>query len=160
MENATVVGNKLIFAAMGAWITAMLNGLAPLLIALAVVMVVDYITGMTAAWKEGTLSSKVGLLGIGKKALYAVGVVLGMVIDWVIISVGSQIGISMPTTTFFGLLVTLWLIFNECVSIIENLGRVGVPYPEFMIKAIAALKGKVEKSADKAITENIESEDK
>ena len=41
---------------------------------------------------------------------------------------------------YLGLLVTVWLTINEMISILENLKKLGVPLPEFLIKIIRRLK--------------------
>lgn len=57
--------------------------LVPLTI-LIVVMIIDYATGMTSAWKSGELESKTGLIGILKKVSYLVLVCVGGVVDYLI----------------------------------------------------------------------------
>ena len=54
----------------------------------------------------------------------------------------------MPVTAFFGLLVTLWYILNELLSVIENAGRMGGPVPEWLRKYIAVLKDKIDSDYD------------
>jgi phage-related holin len=44
------------------------------------------------------------------------------------------------------MLVTIWLIINEMISILENLSKIGVPIPEFLKKIIGRLKNTVEKT--------------
>ena len=61
--------------------------------------------------------------------------------------------------TFFSTLVTAWFILNECLSITENAGRMGVAVPVFLTKIIAVLKGTVEDKAD-ILKDKEESEDK
>ena len=41
---------------------------------------------------------------------------------------------------FFGLLVTIWLLLNECISILENISEIGVPLPPFLVSLIQKLK--------------------
>ena len=50
---------------------------------------------------------------------------------------------------FFGLLVTIWLIINELISILENLGKIGVPIPPFLKKVINRLKISTEDKGEK-----------
>ena len=59
------------------------NAIAVPLIVLLVMMIIDYISGMSAAWREGTLNSKKGVDGIIKKVGYMalVAVAMGVVID-------------------------------------------------------------------------------
>ena len=39
-----------------------------------------------------------------------------------------------------GLLVVIWLIINELISILENLATIGVPLPTFLFKLVGRLK--------------------
>ena len=48
--------------------------------------------------------------------------------------------------TAFGLLVVIWFIINEAISICENAGRMGAPVPEWLTKYIASLKDNVDKT--------------
>lgn len=110
------------------------------LIVLCVVMVIDYITGMISAWKNTELSSKKGLFGIVKKVCYVSLVCVGMGVDWLIYSGMKQIGVDVNYTIFFGVLVTVWLVINELISILENLKNIGVPLPDFLLKVVKRLK--------------------
>ena len=47
-------------------------------------------------------------------------------------------------TMLFGLIVTVWLIINELISILENLARIDVPIPAFLTKIIEKLKTTIE----------------
>jgi phage-related holin len=76
-------------------------------------------------------------------------VAVAMVVDWTIINVASSLNFNIPTTTFFGLLVTIWLIINELISILENLTRLDVPMPSFLINVVSNFKVVVEKNGDK-----------
>ena len=46
---------------------------------------------------------------------------------------------------WFGLLVAVWLIINEMISILENLSKLGVPIPDFLTKVIQRLKNSAER---------------
>ncbi|MCI5656805.1 MAG: phage holin family protein [Ruminococcus sp.] len=122
------------------------------IIVLMAVMVIDYITGMVSAWHNAELSSKKGVFGIIKKLCYLALVCVGMGVDWLIYSGMTQVGITMNYTVFFGILVAIWLIINELISILENLNRIGVPLPKFITVIVKKLKNTVE-------TEVKESED-
>ena len=132
----------------GAFLSAKLGLLYVIIPLLTIAMIVDYITGMLASKKEGSTNSKTGMWGIVKKLMYAVEVAAGMIVDWLIINVCSSIGINFPTVTFFGLLVAIWLIINELISILENLIRLDAPMPPFLIKIVSTFKVAVEKSGD------------
>jgi len=146
MEKVNTV--KVIIASIGAFLSAKLGILYIVLPLLMVAMVIDYVSGMLAAKKEGKTNSKTGMWGIVKKLMYGVEIMVGMIVDWTILNVASSLGINIPVATFFGLLVAIWIIINELISILENLTRLEVPLPPFLLKVVANFKVVVEKSGD------------
>lgn len=118
------------------------------LIVLTAVMLVDYITGMVSAYTKSELSSRKGLRGIFKKIGYFCLVAVGITTDYIICSALSSIGITSEVTMVFGLIVTIWLIINELISILENLTKLEVPIPDFLVKVISRLKNSVENKAN------------
>lgn len=112
---------------------------------LTAVMALDYLTGMAAAWSAKALSSRTGVKGILKKvgSLALVGV--GMTVDYLLTSALGQAGVQLDVSYCFGLMITLWLIVNELVSILENLGRIGIPLPGFLTRMIERLKDSTER---------------
>ena len=120
------------------------------LVVLAAVMVIDYMSGMLKAWGNDELSSKVGLKGIIKKLCYLLLVCVAGVVDWLIFSGLKQVGISLNFGFCFGLIVTIWLIINELISILENLEALHVPMPTFLVNIIKHLKQSVETKGDNA----------
>lgn len=114
------------------------------LIVLTIVMLIDYITGMLSAYVNAELSSRKGIVGILKKISYFSLVCVGIAIDYILYSALSQIGIQSDVTMFFGLTVTVWLIINELISILENLSKLDVPIPKFLTAVIQRLKMTVE----------------
>ena len=131
-------------------VLAYFHSLVVPLIVLGVVMVIDYITGMTEAWSSGTLSSRVGIMGIIKKCGYLVAVIVAGVVDYIIQTTAAGAGMNLQGVCFFGLLVTVWLILNECISILENLSEIGVPLPAFLVAIVKKLKKATEKQGDEA----------
>lgn len=112
--------------------------LAPLLV-LVVVMGADYVTGVVAAFVTRTLSSRVGMIGIVKKCCYFAAVLVGMVADYAINSAGREMVEGFGTIHAVAILVTMWLIVNESISILENLGEIGVPFPKWLKKLLERL---------------------
>lgn len=133
------------------------NALAVPLIVLLVMMIIDYISGMSAAWREGTLNSKKGVDGIIKKVGYMALVAVAMGVDYLIFTGFAAVNVSVGFNMLFGVLVAVWLIINEMISILENLSRLGVPIPQFLTKVVKRLKISAEGKADK-ITESEEKE--
>lgn len=118
------------------------------LVVLAIVMFIDYVTGMVSAYNHRELSSRKGLRGIFKKIGYFCLVAVGITTDYIICSALSSIGITSEVTMVFGLIVTIWLIINELISILENLTKLEVPIPDFLVKVISRLKNSVENKAN------------
>lgn len=118
------------------------------LVVLIAVMVIDYMSGMLKAWGNEELSSKVGLRGIVKKLCYLMLVCVAGVVDWLIYSGLRQVGITLNFGFCFGLIVTIWLIINELISILENLEALKVPMPGFLSKIIKHLQTAVEVRAE------------
>ena len=147
MEKINYV--KAIIATIGAFLAEKLGILWIIIPMLLACSIVDYITGMLAAKKEGVISSKTGMWGIVKKLLYYIEVAIAILIDWTIINVAKSIGVEVPITTFFGLLVAIWIMINELVSILENLTRLETPMPSFLVRIVSNFKIAVEKSGDK-----------
>lgn len=121
--------------------------LIPVLVLVAV-MVIDYATGMTSAYKNGQIESKVGLLGILKKVSYLVLVAVGGVVDYLICSGLATAGFDFGVTYCCGLIVCVWLIINELISILENLSELGTPIPKFLVKIVHRLKDSVDSKTD------------
>ncbi len=116
-------------------------------------MVIDYMSGMAASGVEALdhpddphygWSSKKGAKGIAKKVGYLFVIAVTMVIDYVIVHTTDVLGWGLPST-MLSLLVTVWYLLNEALSITENAGRMGAPVPGWLMKYIAALKNKIDK---------------
>lgn len=153
MEKTTYL--KTLAASIGAFLSLKLGILLPVLGLLSSVMIIDYVTGILDAKSRGEINSRTGMWGIVKKLLYGVEVAIAMVVDWTIINVAGQLNIDIHLGTFFGLLVSIWLIFNEIISILENLTRLGTPMPGFLVKFVSTFKVVVESNGD-MLADNLE----
>lgn len=147
MKGETVTG---VLALLLAAVAAYFRQLAAPLAVLVAVMAADYLTGLAAAWCAKSLSSRVGIVGILKKIGYLFGVAVAVVADWIIQTAGNRAGMELGGFYMFGLLVSIWMILNECISILENISRIGVPLPEFLVKLIGKLKKTAEDRGDEA----------
>ena len=117
-------------------------------------MIIDYATGMSAAFYNSELSSKRGVKGIVKKVGYLALVVAAMILDWLISQGLQQINVDITYSVFFAVLVAVWLIINELISTLENLSRMGVPIPNFMKKLIDRIKTTVDEREEKNYVQN------
>lgn len=158
--NATASTTKAVLAAFFAALGAYCQELVVPVLIVAFVMLCDYASGVAAAWINGTLSSRVGIIGIVKKIAYALIIVVGIAIDWIVQVAAEKIGIDAGNFFFFALLVSVWLIINECISIIENVARMGVDIPPFLETITKRLKNVTEAKGETSIPENKEEETK
>lgn len=153
MEKNESIGIQAIISAALAAFASYLGALAVPIIILMVMMIIDYLSGMSAAWLEGTLSSKLGAKGIVKKVGYMALIVVAMGVDYLIYSGIVAANIELGYSMWFGLLVAVWLIINEMISILENLKKLGVPMPVFLEKIVNRLKITVDKESEEETDE-------
>lgn len=109
-------------------LTALFGGLDAVLAALLIFITLDYVTGIIAAIVEGKLSSKVGFLGLLKKIVILMIVVVAH-------TMGQALSISEIRSLVIG-----FYIANEGLSILENAGRIGVPLPKKLMDVLEQLK--------------------
>lgn len=116
-------------AAVGGWLGWFLGGWDGFLYALIAFTVIDYITGVMCAIIDRKLSSDVGAKGIFRKVLIFALVGVGHIVDRQIIGDGSVLRTA----------VTFFYLSNEGVSIVENVGRLGLPVPQKLKDVLAQL---------------------
>lgn len=137
---------KAIFAAAFGVLAAYFGKVAIPLCVLLAVMLLDYATGMTKAWVTATLSSRAGVIGIIKKVCYFIIVCVAGAVDYLVRAGLTDFGVEINTKFLFCGIVIVWLIINECISILENLDAIGVPVPKWLLTIIHKLKGSVDKA--------------
>ena len=133
--NAIKNGVLAAFAFIGSFVANALGGWDAAMQVLVALMVADYITGVlvAAVWQRsnksatGALDSKAGFKGLLKKGMILLLVWIGVLLD-------AATGANYIRTA-----VVLFFIGNEGISLLENLGLMGVPYPAFLRKALEAL---------------------
>ena len=150
-----VNGFKAAVAAILAAMTALWGWFGWLVIAWVACMAIDYITGYSAAAKNGEWSSTVAREGLWHKAGCIFAVLAAGILDAVVgYLLGNIQGLALPFTytVLVAPLVVAWYILMELGSILENVGKMGAPLPEFLKKMIAVLKSTVDKAGDGAET--------
>ncbi|MCM1577497.1 MAG: phage holin family protein [Ruminococcus sp.] len=130
MNNNEVMKN--IMAAVCALCGFLFGDRDGLMIALIVLIVMDYISGVLAAAVEKRLSSEAGAKGIAKKIFMLLIVAVANIVDINVIGDGHIL--KSVTVMFY--------IANECISLIENAGRLGVPVPKKLLDVLEQLKEK------------------
>lgn len=146
-------GSKSILAMAIALFGFLVNAITEIILVLALLMVIDYVTGMIASKQKGKWESGKALDGAVKKCGYIFLMLITVLFDYVLINVGKTIGVSINIMGIFTLLVACWLISTELISIIENLGYMGVPIPTFLRKAFSKLKDTSESIGENQVNE-------
>lgn len=123
---------KSVFAAVCAFFGFLFGDRNGLMIALIVLIALDYLSGVIAAIVEKRLSSEVGAKGIAKKVFMLLIVAVANIVDINVIGEGHVL--KSVTVLFY--------IANECISLIENAGRLGVPVPNKLMEVLEQLKNK------------------
>src|SRR5690554_5096824 len=123
---------KAVVAAVGTAATYLWGGWDAALTALVLVITLDYITGVVAAWRAKRLNSETGAHGLLGKVGILVLVALAHVLD-------GLLGASEPLLRTAAI---YWYIGNEALSITENLGLMGVPIPPQIVEALERLRGR------------------
>ena len=99
-------------------------------------MGIDYASGDLGAFKQRTLNSEVMFWGGVKKSFILVVLALAILLD-------QMVGNSGPV---FRTLAIFFYVGKEGLSVVENLGIIGVPLPDFFYKVLSQFE---EKGSDK-----------
>lgn len=142
--NAVKNGVLAALAAVGSWIANSLGGWDASMQVLVALMVADYLTGVlvAAVWHKssksssGTLNSVAGFKGILKKCMILLLVWIGVLLD------------DATGANYIRMAVILFFIGNEGISLLENLGLMGVPFPAFLRRALEALRDQGDKGKE------------
>lgn len=130
-------------AAIGGGIAGMMGGWDAVLKVLLAMMAVDYLSGMLVAvmgksqkTEYGGLSSKVGFVGLAKKGLMLLVVLVAHMLD-------EAMGMTVARDA------ACWFyIANEGLSLLENMSLAGVPFPE-KVKELLGQKAEESVTKDK-----------
>ena len=106
-----------------------------------ILMVLDFLTGITHAWATGHLKSYKMRDGLNKKVGEICILLVGYIFTWTI---------NAPKYLMIGL--TIYIVIMELISLSENLDKMGVPLPKPLKKAL--------RNAEYKATEGEKKEDK
>lgn len=109
----------------------LLGGIDIALQCLIIMIILDYVSGVASAIYNKKLNSQVGLKGILKKFMYLVIVCVSVILDRIIGNTGA-----------IRTLVIYFFVANDGISILENIGKMGIPLPKKLIDTLEQLKKK------------------
>lgn len=128
-------------AVFGTTITCLIGGWDSVLKILAVLIIIDYVTGLMKGVSKGQLSSEVGWKGLLRKAAI-----------FLVIILANQVDMAIPQENpIFRTMACYFYIANEGISILENIALLGVPFPEFLLNTLQKLKNENDKKPDTQI---------
>lgn len=113
----------------GTIMIGLMGGLDVALRCLALIMALDYVTGVLSAIYNKELSSKIGLKGMAKKLAYFVAIMLACALDELL-----------GNSNILRMLVIYFLIANDGISILENLGEMNIKLPKKIKEVLKQLK--------------------
>lgn len=118
-----------------------LGGIDTPIKALAIIMCMDFITGVAIGYRTGNLSSHIGAKGLMKKVSILLCITIACLLD-----------MAMSMSVFRGMVISAFAII-EAMSIIENIDRMGYGayIPKFLrdhLKQVANEKVGMEKEED------------
>lgn len=123
---------QIAFTALGGWLGYFLGGMDGLLIALIVLMSLDYVSGVMCAIIDRKLSSAVGFKGVCKKVFILMLVGVAHIIDLHVVGTGSVLR---------GAVICFYM-SNEGLSLLENAPHVGLLIPDKLKDILAQLHDK------------------
>ncbi len=123
---------QIAITALGGWLGYFLGGMDGLMIALIVMMTLDYISGVMCAIIDKKLSSAVGFKGICKKVFILMLVGVAHIIDLHVVGTGSALR---------GAVICFYM-SNEGLSLLENAAHIGLPIPDKLREILSQLHDK------------------
>lgn len=123
---------QIAITAIGGWLGYFLGGLDGLMIALIVLMTLDYVSGVMCAVIDRKLSSAVGFKGVCKKVFILMLVGVAHIIDLHVVGTGSALR---------GAVICFYM-SNEGLSLLENAAHIGLPIPDKLRDILAQLHDK------------------
>ena len=123
--------------------------------------VAEYITGITAApYRDVTddrpVKSYKSIRGLQKKVCMYLLIWVGWIVDTMLGTTLEQAGINFMWPEIFATMITCWLIFNEIISLLENIDDIGGPIPPFLMPMMRLIRKKITIESEGDTNENIE----
>lgn len=141
---------KAMIVAAVAVVTGVLGWVGVAVVIFLAAMLLDYITGSWAAKARSEWSSKIAREGLWHKLGEIVALCVAALCD-------IAIGVILSTAAapllsgkyqhkgYVTLIVSIWYIFTELGSILENVAKLGAPVPKWMLEGVGKLRKKIDK---------------
>lgn len=104
-------------------------------------MIVDFVTGFINAWMSHNIKSYVMRSGLAKKVGEVIVLILGILFSY-----------AFKLPSYIMAFLSGYIIIMELISVLENLGKVGVPIPKFILKVLSATQDKIQNGSIEELT--------
>ena len=111
---------------------------------LLIVMTLDYLTGVVCAFRNKSVNSSTGYKGLLKKSTILIIIILAAQVDRML---GTDNHVFRNCTA-------LSFTVNDALSILENVGKMGVRFPRFLMVALEKLQEEIDTMPDQRVAEN------
>ena len=152
-DKATEI--KALCTAAFVFLTSLWGWLGWAILAFIFCIALDYITGTWAARAHGEWSSTVAREGLwhklGEIVALLVAALCDIAVKVILNSAAAPLLGNFEYQYYITLVVTLWYIFTELGSIIENAGKLGAPIPDWLAKGIAKLRNKTDGNIENSV---------
>lgn len=146
MDNLKVI--KMVFITLGSALASCLGILAAPLLMMVCCNIIDWISGLMAAPRRGQkISSDMARDGMIRKIALWLLVVVGVIVDQLLLYAASTLAIEVHVRFLVACIVSVWIICNELLSILENLNDCGVKIPAFLVPLVKHIRTQVEDTA-------------
>lgn len=129
---------SLVTGVVGGVFTAAMGGIDKFLVALAIFVVIDYLTGIIKATYQKKLSSEIGFKGIAKKIFIFLAIGVAVTLEGLI---GGAIPLREITICFY--------LANEGISLLENMSEF-IPMPGKLKDVLLQIRGNQESDGGKS----------
>ena len=109
-------------------------------------MAIDIVTGLINAWATNSFQSAKMRTGLAKKCGEIIIILIGMMFTY---------GMSLPKYILTG--ISVYIIFMELMSVMENLDKLGVPIPAFISKVLNNVDEALKKDEYEELKKELES---
>jgi toxin secretion/phage lysis holin len=140
--NKIKTGFIAVFSALSSWLGILFIPVFMLLGA----NIIDYITGIWAApYRQQKVKSYKSIRGIQKKVGMYILIIIGAALDFLLKYATQYIGIDLKINFIVAIVITIWLLANELISIIENLIDIDVKMPKFLMPLVKLIRDTADK---------------
>lgn len=110
--------------------------------------IMDYITGLMAAgYRDEDINSYKSIRGIMKKVCMWLLIIIGVFVDILIQYAVECAGITLSIPFIVATVVSVWLVVNEIISILENMIDMRVNLPPFLLPIVKYIRRQTEELA-------------